>query len=735
MRSLEESRKRWDFTIKHAANLDALKKSVKADGDENPCVTGLRSVCWKAFLLFQSTEVTGWSRALVDSRSAYTSLREHFLRYIENPDELGSALDPLDDDQNSPWNTLRRDEEIRAEIFQDVERCMPEEPYFRSPETQRILLDVLFIFCKINQDVGYRQGMHEVLAPVLWVVEQDAIQNSHSHDPNSIVEQTLDAAYIEHDAFTLLSLIMRSAKSFYELAEPDRRVSTPFGGGKSPEQAASPIVERSKRIHEVYLGRLDPELAKHLSEIEVLPQIFLIRWIRLLFGREFPYDELLALWDTLFAEDPGLELVDMVCVAMLLRIRWQLIDANYSFALMLLLKYPSPEAPNGPKSFVQDATYLRDNFSSAGGANIISKYSGKSPPISSSALRPSTPLGQALSPKRSAERTRSPLPSPARFLQQQGGVEALFQGAAKGVFDRGERLGINQAVRDAVGEVKKNMQGLQASRSTSARRTPSDTIRWSLDEGRSVPSPRATIAAINGRNQQLAIMLGQAMADLRAVSVSPDGDKDNYVKAMDVAIAKVEFVKVYLEDSTIPLPEDSTHPARSPPTSATTPHPPPREPLQVETPETPVSSTAESAAENATIAALDTPLQPSPVLEQSSKLGIAQIPSPAESQEEATEPVEEGLTIRPKAPVPTRSSIAQSSFSWMLEPDISPASRSSPPKSGSPFLKSGRRPTSGPNREKAAFLFGEDGGESNMLPLGTPEEGFNLGTIKSHSAE
>lgn len=47
------------------------------------------------------------------------------------------------------------------------------------------------------------------------------------------------------------------------------------------------------------------------------------RWIRLLFGREFPFDELLALWDTLFAEDPGLDLVDLVCVAMLLRIRWQ----------------------------------------------------------------------------------------------------------------------------------------------------------------------------------------------------------------------------------------------------------------------------------------------------------------------------------------------------------------------------------------------------------------------------
>ena len=157
-----------------------------------------------------------------------------------------------------------------------------------------------------------------------------------------------------------------------------------------------------------------------------------------------------------------------------------MIEANYSFALMLLLKYPAPESPGGPQTFVDDATYLRDNFSAAGGAKIISKYSGKAPPLLSSDSRPSTPLGQTLGHKRNISRTKSPLPSPARFLQQQGGVEALFQGAAKGVFDRGERLGINKAVRDAVGEVKKNMQGLQTSRNSSTKRRPSDGMRWSL---------------------------------------------------------------------------------------------------------------------------------------------------------------------------------------------------------------------------------------------------------------
>ena len=47
------------------------------------------------------------------------------------------------------------------------------------------------------------------------------------------------------------------------------------------------------------------------------------RWIRLLFEREFPFDDLLSLWDALFVIDPALSLVDYICVAMILRIRDQ----------------------------------------------------------------------------------------------------------------------------------------------------------------------------------------------------------------------------------------------------------------------------------------------------------------------------------------------------------------------------------------------------------------------------
>ena len=76
------------------------------------------------------------------------------------------------------------------------------------------------------------------------------------------------------------------------------------------------------------------------------------RWIRLLFGREFPFDELLDLWDALLAEDPALDLVDMVCVAMLLRIRWQCM----SFLILRLASTNVPCSDRGKLLICIDAS-------------------------------------------------------------------------------------------------------------------------------------------------------------------------------------------------------------------------------------------------------------------------------------------------------------------------------------------------------------------------------------------
>jgi TBC1 domain family protein 5 len=254
---------------------------------------------------------------------------------------------------------------------------------------------------------------------------------------------------------------------------------------------------------------------------------------------------------------------------------------------------------------------------------------------------------------------------------------------------------------------------------------------------------------MNKRNQQLARMLDQAMADLRAVSVSEDGDKDKYVQAMDLAIAKVDFVKIYLEDSTMPLPtetSDDLSPAATSPTVATSPKPSLLDPSP-SFPPTPVPD-PEKGKMAATGADLPPPSTPTPDFRPKIQEAKIEAPpaavSPAVSEIAQDKPeADAGLLARPRAPVPTRSTIAQSSFSWMLEPDSTPPTSSgklSPPKSSSPFLKSGKRPTAGPGREKAAFLFGDDGGETpltntRLASLVDADEGFKLGTIKGGKGE
>ncbi|KAL9105789.1 MAG: hypothetical protein Q9227_009091 [Pyrenula ochraceoflavens] len=210
---------------------------------------------------------TTWPKKLADSRNAYQSLKGHFLKFIDHPDDLQSSIDPLADDDNSPWANLRLDEATRAEIFQDVERCFQDNYFFREPATQKKLLDILFVYAKLNPDIGYRQGMHELLAPLLWVVQTDAIDTATQYpqrtdsEEDTLMMQALNLAYVEDDAFSLFCAVMQTAKSFYETGD---------------SKDSSPVVSRAVKIHDELLQAVDPELADYMERTEILPQIYLV---------------------------------------------------------------------------------------------------------------------------------------------------------------------------------------------------------------------------------------------------------------------------------------------------------------------------------------------------------------------------------------------------------------------------------------------------------------------------
>lgn len=96
MRSLENARESWQ-ELQNYLTLSDLKQGVRLDGRSSVASAGCRSACWKAFLIFESVDSSTWLKTLSSSRSAYNSLKTHFMRHLENPDELAANYDPLTD--------------------------------------------------------------------------------------------------------------------------------------------------------------------------------------------------------------------------------------------------------------------------------------------------------------------------------------------------------------------------------------------------------------------------------------------------------------------------------------------------------------------------------------------------------------------------------------------------------------------------------------------------------------
>lgn len=94
MRTLDSARESWR-EVQQYSTLTQLKQGVRLDGKSSVATAGGRSACWKAFLIFETADSSAWLKTLLSSRSAYNSLKSHFMRHLENPDELAALYDPL----------------------------------------------------------------------------------------------------------------------------------------------------------------------------------------------------------------------------------------------------------------------------------------------------------------------------------------------------------------------------------------------------------------------------------------------------------------------------------------------------------------------------------------------------------------------------------------------------------------------------------------------------------------
>ena len=372
----------------------------------------------------------------------------------------------------------------------------------------------------------------------------------------------------------------------------------------------------------------------------------------------------------------------------------------------MLLRYPVPELPHGPPSFVKDAVYLQRHVSAEGGKSIIARYTSDFTSKSKSSTGSKRGKRVPQQGRDHARSSLSPGTSPSKFLQDQGGIEGIIQEAARGVYNRSEKWGVAKALRGAY-------QGLQSAGGTPTKLASAP--RWALDSGGLVTdnstNVTARIHALEQRNKALAKLLEKSMEDLWVQQREFTKEKAEIAAdALSLAIAKVQFVQVYLENSTMPLPADDE--ARS-------------------------AGDEVKALESLPTADFGTPIQalaaqpsptPKPITHDIRKKNIKPARSsnsqnPDNSPSKKTESVSTSTDNIPqlnissdgKAPeeVPqTRPILAQSSFSWILGED----QRKSDFVAASPFSTERERA-----RGKAGFLFGDDKAERSKSKTAASE--------------
>tara|TARA_A100001015_G_C15004170_1_gene719931 strand:- start:82 stop:2214 length:2133 start_codon:yes stop_codon:yes gene_type:complete len=267
--------------------------------------------------------------------------------------------DPLSAKPGSAWTGWYQDNELREEIWKDVQRTHPGLHFF-TLENYEKMERILFIYAKLNQGVRYvqarsvepavpvrdsgflpsmrritigegvrtasqklrvpvffpcRQGMNEVLAPIIFVFGQD--------------KTPLFAESCEADAFFCFTQLMSEVRDLFI-----KGLDSSEGGLRGNMDVLMALLERH-----------DPELRAHIEANQIHPQFFALRWFTTLLSRELLLPDTVRLWDSLLADphrfrpDAGSFLVQFCC-AMLVFQRDALLAGDFAAIVKLLQHYP-----------------------------------------------------------------------------------------------------------------------------------------------------------------------------------------------------------------------------------------------------------------------------------------------------------------------------------------------------------------------------------------------------------
>ncbi|KAK1392696.1 TBC1 domain family member 15 [Heracleum sosnowskyi] len=183
--------------------------------------------------------------------------------------------------------------ERKGLIEKDVVRTDRSLSFYEGDDNPNVILlhDILLTYSFFNFDLGYCQGMSDLLSPILFVMKN------------------------ESEAFwCFVSLMERLGPNF----------NRDQNGMHSQLFALSKLVEL-----------LDSPLHAYLEQRDCLNYFFCFRWILIQFKREFEYERTMRLWEVLWTHYLSEHMHLYVCVAILKKYRKKIMGEQMDFDTLL----------------------------------------------------------------------------------------------------------------------------------------------------------------------------------------------------------------------------------------------------------------------------------------------------------------------------------------------------------------------------------------------------------------
>jgi len=181
------------------------------------------------------------------------------------------------------WRTISEDQEKRfieyrdrkALIEKDVARTDRNHRFYEGESNTHLdtLTSVLLTYVMYNFDIGYVQGMSDLLSPILVVMQNEV------------------------DAFWTFAGFMNKVFQNFEMDQKSIR-------------------NQLMQLRDLLMV-VNPKLANYLESHDSDNMYFCFRWILVLFKREFGFSDIMRLWEVLWTDLPCKNFHLLICLAIL----------------------------------------------------------------------------------------------------------------------------------------------------------------------------------------------------------------------------------------------------------------------------------------------------------------------------------------------------------------------------------------------------------------------------------